>query len=216
MELLSNYSFADAKKIVSDPVFQVFVSFGKVFRSDIYPQYKKLTDQLEALYPEYLDALMLMQPDKLFYPDANFTMRLTYGKVEGYSPADAVEYHYNTSLKGVMEKEDPKIYDYVVPEKLKSLFKEKDFGRYGTDGKMPVCFVASNHTSGGNSGSPVLDADGYLIGINFDRNWEGTMNDFMYNPDICRNISLDIRYVLFIIEKYAGANHIIDELTIVN
>jgi hypothetical protein len=115
-----------------------------------------------------------------------------------------------------MEKEDPEVYDYVVPERLKELFKEKDFGRYGIDGKMPLCFVASNHTSGGNSGSPVLDADGYLIGINFDRNWEGTMNDFMYDPDICRNISVDIRYVLFIIEKYAGAQQIIDELTIVD
>jgi hypothetical protein len=152
----------------------------------------------------------------LFYPDANFTMRMTYGKVEGYSPADAIEYQYATSLKGVMEKEDPEVYDYVVPERLKELFKEKDFGRYGIDGKMPLCFVASNHTSGGNSGSPVLDADGYLIGINFDRNWEGTMNDFMYDPDICRNISVDIRYVLFIIEKYAGAQQIIDELTIVD
>jgi hypothetical protein len=216
MELLNNYSLGDAKKIISDPVFQVFASFGEVLRNKIYPQYNKLTDQLQALYPEYLDALMLMQPDKLFYPDANFTMRLTYGKVEGYSPADAIEYHYATSLKGVMEKEDPEVHDYVVPEKLKRLFKKKDFGRYGVDGTMPVCFVASNHTSGGNSGSPVLDADGYLIGINFDRNWEGTMNDFMYDPDICRNISLDIRYVLFIIEKYAGACHIIEEMTIVD
>lgn len=215
VDMLDNYSFSTAKKIISDPVFQIFISFGEVFKSNVYPQYYQLTDQLETLYPEYLDALMLMQPDRLFYPDANFTMRLTYGKVEGYSPADAIKYHYLSSLRGVMEKENPEIYDYIVPEKLKNLFEEKDFGRYGVNGRMPLCFVASNHTTNGNSGSPVLDANGYLIGINFDRNWEGTMNDFMYDPDICRNISLDIRYVLFIIEKYAGAHHIIDELTIV-
>ncbi|HJX71766.1 MAG TPA: S46 family peptidase, partial [Bacteroidales bacterium] len=216
MELLDHYSFSGIKKMISDPVFKIFSSFGEVYSNRVYPEYKKLTDQLDALYPEYLDALMLMQPDRLFYPDANFTMRLTYGKAEGYSPVDAIEYDHATSLKGAMEKEDPDVDDYVLPDKLKHLFEEKDFGRYGEDGKMPLCFVASNHTSGGNSGSPVMDASGYLIGINFDRNWEGTMNDFIYDPDICRNISLDIRYVLFIIEKYAGAYHIIDELTIVN
>ena len=141
---------------------------------------------------------------------------MTYGKVEGYSPGDAVEYDYFTTLRGVMEKENPEVIDYVVPAKLKTLFMEKDFGRYGIDDRIPVCFVASNHTSGGNSGSPVFNAEGYLIGINFDRNWEGTMNDYMYDPEICRNISLDIRYVLFIIDKYAGDDHIINELTIVN
>jgi hypothetical protein len=216
LDMLDNYSLTIAKKIFSDPVFQIFISFGEVFKSNVYPKYYQLTHQLETLYPEYLDALMLMQPERLFYPDANFTMRLTYGKVEGYYPADAIKYHYLSSLRGVMEKENPEVYDYIVPEKLKKLFEEKDFGRYGVNGRMPLCFVASNHTSGGNSGSPVLDANGYLIGINFDRNWEGTMNDFMYNPDISRNISLDIRYVLFIIEKYADAHHIIDELTIVD
>ncbi|MBN2213285.1 MAG: S46 family peptidase [Bacteroidales bacterium] len=216
MELLDHYSNASVRKIISDPLFRIYSSFGEVYRNKIFPQYDKLTEQLDDLYPEYLAALMLMQPDKLFYPDANFTMRMTYGKAEGYSPADAVEYRYNTTLKGIIEKEDPEVYDYVVPEKLKNLYEEKDFGRYGANGKMPVCFIASNHTSGGNSGSPVLDADGYLVGLNFDRNWEGTMNDFMYDPDICRNISLDIRYVLFIIEKYAGADHIIGELTIID
>ncbi len=216
MELLDQYTAASVKKIISDPVFNIFSSFGEVFNNNVYPQYIKLTDQLESLYPEYLNALMLMQPNKLFYPDANFTMRVSYGKVEGYSPADAIKYHYATTLKGVIEKENQEITDYFVPDKLKELSRKKDFGRYGVDGTMPVCFVASNHTSGGNSGSPVLDADGYLIGINFDRNWEGTMSDFMYDPGICRNISLDIRYILFIIEKYAEAYHIIDELTIVN
>ena len=216
LDILDHYTWAGMKKIISDPAFITYASFGDVFRNRIYPEYDKLRNQLDSLYPEYLDALMAMQPDKIFYPDANFTMRMTYGKVEGYSPGDAVEYDYFTTLRGVMEKENPEVIDYVVPAKLKTLFMEKDFGRYGIDDRIPVCFVASNHTSGGNSGSPVFNAEGYLIGINFDRNWEGTMNDYMYDPEICRNISLDIRYVLFIIDKYAGDDHIINELTIVN
>jgi hypothetical protein len=156
------------------------------------------------------------QKNRRFYPDANFTLRVTYGKIQGYEPRDAVEYEYFTTLEGVMAKEDPDIYDYVVEEKLKELYREKDYGRYaGDDGKMHVCFIASNHTSGGNSGSPVLNADGHLIGLNFDRNWEGTMSDLMYDPDMCRNITLDVRYALFIIDKFAGAGHLVDEMTII-
>ena len=114
-----------------------------------------------------------------------------------------------------MEKEDPAIYDYVVEPKLKALYREKDYGRYGaSDGTMHVCFTASNHTTGGNSGSPILNADGHLLGINFDRNWEGTMSDLMYDPDQCRNISIDIRYCLFIVDKFAGAGHLISEMSI--
>ena len=115
-----------------------------------------------------------------------------------------------------MEKENPDIYDYVVEKKLKELYKTKDYGRYANaDGEVSVCFIASNHTTGGNSGSPVLDANGHLVGINFDRNWEGTMSDIMYDPDQCRNISIDIRYCLFIIDKFAGAKNLIQEMTIV-
>lgn len=215
MDLLNTYHYSDAKKIISDPAFNIYNSFAIIYGSIVFPQYQTLHAQLQSLYPDYLEAMMLMQPEKQFYPDANFTMRMTYGKVEGYSPADAIQYRYYSTLSGVMEKEHPEIYDYFVPDKLKLLYQSKDFGRYGINGTMPVCFVASNHTSGGNSGSPVFNADGELIGINFDRNWEGTINDYMYDPDRCRNISLDIRYVLFIIEKYAGAYNIINELTII-
>jgi hypothetical protein len=143
-------------------------------------------------------------------------LRVTYGLVEGYHPADAVYYDYFTTLEGIMEKEDPNIYDYVVEEKLKTLHTNKDYGPYGDkNGQMQVAFVASNHTTGGNSGSPVLNADGQMIGINFDRCWEGTMSDLMYDPDMGRNIAVDIRYVLFIMDKFAGAGHLVDEMTLI-
>ena len=150
---------------------------------------------------------------KSFYPDANFTLRVTYGHVKGYSPADAIEYLPYTTLQGIMEKENPAIYDYVVEKRLKELYKAKDFGQYvDADGTLHVGFIADNHTSGGNSGSPVLDADGNLVGVNFDRCWEGTMSDLMFDPTVCRNISLDIRYFLFILDKYAGAGYLLKEM----
>ncbi len=163
-----------------------------------------------------MKAQMEMHAEKRFYPDANLTLRIAYGEVDDYFPRDAVHYDHFTSLEGIIEKEDPDIYDYVVEDKLKELYNDKDYGPYAdADGTMHVCFTASNHTTGGNSGSPVLNGDGQLIGINFDRNWEGTMSDLMYDPDQCRNISIDIRYCLFIIDKFAGARHLIDEMTII-
>jgi hypothetical protein len=163
-----------------------------------------------------MKGLMESQPDKIFFSDANSTFRIAYGKVDDYKPRDGVDYFYQTSLKGIIEKDNPDIYDYDVPDKLKELYKNKDYGKYAdAKGFMPVCFTASNHTTGGNSGSPVLNGNGQLIGINFDRNWEGTMSDIMYDPDMCRNIALDIRYVLFIIDKFAGAGYLVDEMTLV-
>ncbi|MCK9302795.1 MAG: S46 family peptidase, partial [Bacteroidales bacterium] len=165
----------------------------------------------------YMKAHREFESDKTFYPDANFTLRITYGYVDGFKAQDAINYNYFTTLDGVMEKENPDIYDYVVEDKLKELYQNKDFGRYADkeDGKIHTCFIATNHTTGGNSGSPVLNAYGNLVGLNFDRNWQGTMSDIMYDPDKCRNIALDIRYCLFIIDKFAGASHLIDEMTIV-
>ena len=138
------------------------------------------------------------------------------GKVAGYHATDAVYYTHYTTLKGIMEKDNPNIYDYNVPQKLRDLYKNRDFGPYTQDGEVPVCFIATNHTTGGNSGSPVLDAEGNLIGLNFDRAWEGVMSDMQYSPEICRNIAVDIRYVLFIIDKYAGAQRLIDEMVIIH
>lgn len=174
-----------------------------------------LEDQLNLYYRTYVKALMEKDTDKTFYPDANLTMRVTYGNVKGFEPADGVTYTHYTTLAGVIAKDNPEIFDYKVDPKLKELFANHDFGRYANaKGELPVCFIASNHTTGGNSGSPVIDADGNLIGVNFDRVWEGTMSDLNYDVDRCRNISLDVRYFLFIVDKFAGAQNIIDELDI--
>ena len=150
------------------------------------------------------------------YPDANSTLRLTYGKIGSYSPKDGVEYSYYTTLKGVMEKEDPDNFEFVVPAKLKELYNNKDFGRYAMkNGEMPICFATATDNTGGNSGSPVFNSKGELIGTGFDRNYEGLTGDIAYNPQLQRAACVDIRYTLFIIDKFAGAKHLIDEMTIV-
>ena len=164
-----------------------------------------------------MKALMVVMPKARYFPDANSTLRVTYGKVKGYAPRDAVYYEPVTYLDGVIEKYVPNDYEFDVPEKLQELYRTKDYGQYAdANGKLPVCFIGTNHTSGGNSGSPAIDANGNLIGLNFDRVWEGTMSDLYYSPEICRNIMVDIRYVLFIIDKYAGASNLIEEMKLVH
>lgn len=215
-KFLDNFKKSKYKKLQKDPALVLALSVYNIYFDKIKTGISGLNNNLDSLKRIYMKALTQMQPDKKFYPEANFTLRLTYGKVKGYKPKDAVRYDYFSTLKGIMEKENPLIYDYVVEDKLKELYTKKDYGRYADkDGSMHVCFTASNHTTGGNSGSPVINGEGQLVGINFDRNWEGTMSDLMYNPDQCRNISLDIRYCLFIIDKFAGAKYIINELNIV-
>jgi len=213
---MKDFEPSDSSRIKNDPAYRLAESFMELYRTDIMPQYRKYNVKLDSLYRIYVRGLRTMQEDKVFWPDANFTMRVAYGEVKTYEPRDAVLYQHHTSLEGVMEKNRKGFKEYEVPEKLKSLYKEKDYGRYANkDGELPVCFIASNHTSGGNSGSPVINAHGQLIGVNFDRNWEGTMSDIMYDPTQCRNITLDIRYALFIIDKFAGADWLIDEMTLV-
>lgn len=163
----------------------------------------------------FIAGLREMNPALVKYPDANSTMRMTYGSVLDYYPADAVHYDYVTTLKGVMEKEDPTSDEFRVDQKLKDLYKAKDFGPYGENGEMIVCFLTTNDITGGNSGSPVINGDGQLIGLAFDGNWEAMSGDIMFEPDLQRTINVDIRYVLFIIDKFAGATNLINELTIV-
>ena len=164
----------------------------------------------------YTAGLLEWKDGEPSYPDANFTMRYTYGTVGGYSPKDAVVYKHYTTLDGVMEKEDPDNWEFVVPEKLKELWKNKDYGQYGTaDGKMVTCFLSNNDITGGNSGSPIMNARGELIGLAFDGNWESMSSDVMFEPDLQRCINVDIRYVLFIIDKFGGAGHLVDEMDIV-
>ncbi|MFH2144382.1 MAG: S46 family peptidase [Bacteroidota bacterium] len=215
LDFIKNYSDKSEKVLLSDPFHKLYESIVDLYTMKLLGEWRSINSEIENLNRLYIKALMEMQNDKIFYPDANFTMRITYGKIDDYIPMDAVKYNYYTTLSGIIEKDNPEIYDYDVPEKLRELYDKKDYGIYGVNDTMYVCFTGTNHTTGGNSGSPVLNANGQLIGVNFDRNWEGTMSDIMYDPDMCRNISLDIRYALFIIDKMAGARHLIDEMTIV-
>lgn len=211
---------ADTAVVRKDPAFAFAAGFRKWHDSEILPTCRRLDGEIRLLYRKYMRGQMEFEPERDFYPDANLTLRVAYGKVSGYSPADGILYEPVSTLEGIMEKDNPEIYDYNIPQRLRDIHARKDYGRWAvTDANgnrtVPVCFLATNHTSGGNSGSPVINADGNLAGINFDRVWEGTMSDIVFDPDYCRNISLDIRYVLFIIDKVAGAGHLLDEMVLV-
>ncbi|MDP4183719.1 MAG: S46 family peptidase [Bacteroidota bacterium] len=213
--LYDKFSHKEIRKLEKDPLFSLFREFKNHFEQHVDPICTNLNDQLAKVQKQYMKGILQMNEGKPIYPDANFTLRVAYGKVEGFYPVDGVYYDYYTTLTGIMQKDNPEIYDYAVPEKLKELYKNKDFGRYAmANGQMPVAFTASDHTTGGNSGSPVVDAEGRLIGVNFDRCWEGTMSDVMYDPTQCRNIVLDIRYALFLIDKFAGAGYLLNEMKI--
>ena len=205
------------KKLNNDAAYKYAKPFIEEFYSTINQKFETKNEPITALEKEYIKALMEALPDARYFPDANSTMRVTYGKVKGYSPKDAVYYMPVSYLDGVIEKYVPGDYEFDVPQKLLDLYEAKDFGAYAdANGKVPVCFLGTNHTTGGNSGSPAIDANGNLIGLNFDRVWEGTMSDMNYDPEICRNIMVDARYVLFIIDKFAGAKHLIDEMKLVH
>lgn len=215
-KVFENFSKKNIKKLEKDPAFKLFTPIWMQYMEKDRFELAFYDDKVDSLYRIYVDGIMKKDTKKEFYPDANLTLRVAYGNIKTYSPKDAVRYEAFSTIEGIMEKENPEIYDYVVEPKLKQLYNNKDYGQYANKyGELPVAFIASNHTTGGNSGSPVLDKDGNLIGINFDRNWEGTMSDVMYDPSQCRNISLDIRYCLFIIDKFAGASHLIDEMTLI-
>ena len=176
------------------------------YNNVILPQVKELNSAITLTYRDYMHAQMEFEPEKDFYPDANLTLRVAYGHVEGYRPADAIYYNPVSTLRGIIEKDNPDIFDYNIPQTLRDIYAE------GGHENQPVCFLATNHTTGGNSGSPVLNARGNLIGINFDRVWEGTMSDLAFDPEFCRNISLDVRYILFTIKEIGHAGYLLDEM----
>lgn len=215
MRLIKDGNDKQWEKLKKDPIIQLHSTLNQFYTTEIATEISTLTQEINKNMKKYMAGIISMKEGEALYPDANLTLRVTYGKIEGYQPIDGVTYKHYTTLEGIMEKDNPEVYDYDVPEKLKELYANKDFGRYEVDGTVPVCFTASNHTSGGNSGSPVINGDGHLIGVNFDRCWEGTMSDIMFDPEMCRNISIDIRYALFIIDKFAGAGYLLDEMVIV-
>ena len=209
------------KALLKDPVTEFASEFSRWYTSDIKPVTDRLNQDLQLAYRDYMRGQMVycrtQRVPKAFYPDANLTLRVAYGQIKGYQPADATYYLPSSTIKGIMEKDNPDIFDYNIPQRLRDIYAAKDYGLWAdASGEVPVCFIATNHTTGGNSGSPVINADGDLIGLNFDRVWEGTMSDIVFDPEICRNISLDVRYVLFIIDKVADADHLIDEMTLVD
>ncbi len=218
LTILEEDSPAEAvEKIKSDPLVQLAGEFGKLYREQILGPLAEVEMERDSLMRHYMAAqLKVADEDARIFPDANSTLRAGYGKVASYQPKDAVKYLHQTHLEGVMEKYVPGDYEFDVPARLIELYESKDYGDYGENGKMPVCFIGSNHTTGGNSGSPAIDAQGNLVGLNFDRAWEGTMSDYNYDFSICRNIMVDARYILFLIDKYGQAGHLIDEMKLVH
>ena len=217
IKAMLNGTAADAvAAIKADIAGKLYTDIFKTYVANVSPKLNELQSNINQLQRSYMQAQIDVFTKKAFYPDANSTLRVTYGNVKGYRARDAVQYDFYTYLDGVMEKYKPGDYEFDLPQKMIDLYKKKDFGPYGVNGKQPVCFIAANHTTGGNSGSPALDAYGNLVGLNFDRVWEGTMSDINYDPSICRNIMVDIRYVLFIIDKFAEAKNIIAELKLVH
>ena len=215
-ELLSGDTKTVLANLNADKGFILIKNMADKYLKDVAPKYDEINLRITALQRTYMKAQLELNKNARIFPDANSTLRITYGKVKGYAPKDATLYTPVTYLDGAMEKYIPGDYEFDVPAKLIDLYKKKDYGQYSENGKMPVCFIGTNHTTGGNSGSPAIDANGNLIGLNFDRVWEGTMSDIYYDPSICRNVMVDIRYVLFIIDKYAGANNLIEELKLVH
>ena len=204
-------------KIRNDKFVDMYSRFLHVYNDNCLDNNKKIQNRLNDLQKRYMALQMTTDKDKVFFPDANFTLRVSYGQIRGSEPADAIEYKYQTTLDGVVEKYVPNDYEFDVPKKLLELYHKRDFGRYAnSQGKIPVAFTATNHTTGGNSGSPTIDANGNLIGLNFDRQWEGTMSDIYFDPKLCRNIMVDIRYILFIIDKFADSQWLLRELTIID
>ncbi|MEL7222874.1 MAG: S46 family peptidase, partial [Bacteroidota bacterium] len=205
------------KQLQGDYAYQFVTGILEFSKQEVFDNYNSSVRRIEQLQRKYIAALMEVFSDRRFYPDANSTMRVTYGKVDGYSVGDTLQFDFSTYLDGVIEKYVPGDYEFDVPEKLRELHDNKDYGPYTDEaGRVPVCFLGSNHTTGGNSGSPAIDANGNLIGLNFDRTWHGTMSDINYDAKICRNIMVDARYILFIIDKFAGAGHLVEEMTLVH
>ena len=213
MAFAKSAKVADSDMLKNDPAVLLYAAITTVRKEQIAPKLDSYKARKHYLNRLYIKEQMAYSKDKDFYPDANLTLRVAYGKVQGLNPDGPAKYSFQTTLKDVVDLDDSTSTQFKVPGKLKELYAQKDYGRWGVNGTMPVAFIASNHTSGGNSGSPVLNSKGELIGTNFDRAYEGTMSDYLFDPNRCRNISVDIRYTLFILDKFGGAGWLMDEMT---
>ncbi|NVK29200.1 MAG: S46 family peptidase [Flavobacteriia bacterium] len=212
MDLLENDPEELAEEIEESEIFGLMMGAFGHYINDVMPEVRNIQAQIDALQAEYMRGQMETSSSSL-YPDANSTMRITFGRVEGFEPEDGITYNTHTYLDGVIAKYVPGDYEFDLPARMLELYEDRNYGEYAAEnGKLPVCFIASNHTSGGNSGSPALNGNGELIGLNFDRVWEGTMSDVYFDPSICRNIMVDIRYVLWVVDVYAGAGHLVEEM----
>lgn len=217
LEMLQRDPAEFIEHIRADRGFQFVRQLNRHSERYVSDRYNAYAERINALQRPYMDGLLRFFPEARMYPDANSSLRVSYGKFEGFTGMDGADNAYMTYLEGVLEKYVPGDYEFDVPEKLRELYRDKDFGAYADkNGKMPVCVLGSNHTTGGNSGSPALNGKGQLVGLNFDRTWQSTMSDVYYDPAICRNIMVDIRYVLFLIDKFGGAPHLVAEMTLVD
>lgn len=211
-QLAASESTSDSMQIVTDPAWQLYTAITKLRDERVNPALNKYNDRMQFYNRLYMKAQMALDQTTNFFPDANLTLRLTYGKVKGIDPDGPAGYSYQTNLDEAVLKHNPEVDEFNMPEKLRQIHKDKSYGRWEVNGTVPICFLGTNHTTGGNSGSPVLNSKGELIGTNFDRIWEGTMSDLYFDPNLCRNISVDIRYTLFLIDKFGGAGWLLDEM----
>ncbi|MEJ6505853.1 MAG: S46 family peptidase [Crocinitomicaceae bacterium] len=213
-KFINQFNKKSAKKLKKDPGYSHYSKQYSLWLTDVIPNYRSFSNTMDVLLKNYVAGKLEMFPEKKNWADANSTLRITYGQLEGSEPSDGKVYTEHTTLDGIIAKYNSGNPDFDIKPRMLELHQSKDYGSYAQEGELWVCFSGSNHTTGGNSGSPVIDADGYLIGINFDRSWESTMSDYMFDPNRCRNIAVDIRYVLWIIDKYSNAKHLVDEMTL--
>jgi len=214
LAFLTKLNDKSVKKLAVDVGFSHYSKHVTDFRNNVVPGYQEYQNEMNALLQVYVEGKLVMFPDDKHWPDANSTLRITYGQLEGSSPTDGMTYTEHTTLDGIVTKYNTGNPDFELLPRMLELHKAKDYGDYAQNGELWVCFTGSNHTTGGNSGSPVIDANGYLMGLNFDRTWESTMSDYMFDPARCRNVVVDIRYVMWVMDKYAGAKHLVDEMTL--
>ncbi len=215
LSFLNGFKNSSLKKALKDPAMKLYAEIAKDYKDNVFPNFQAFDLKMTELLKSYVEGKYVMFPEEKHWADANSTLRITYGKLEGSAPTDGMMYTEHTTLDGVIAKYNTGNPDFELLPRMLELHENKEYGDYGQDGELWVCFTGSNHTTGGNSGSPVIDANGNLMGLNFDRTWESTMSDYMFDPSRCRNIVVDIRYVLWVMDIYSDAKHLVDEMVLV-